>query len=81
MHFNFRRFANDVYYQNYKGLYVKNSKSYPQYTSSNLYEIRPDVKATLIPLNTNYIVNYKKLFYRNPYVFLWKQNLKVQDLF
>lgn len=73
VHFNFRRFANDVYYQDYKGFYVKNSKSYPGYTGSNPYEIRPDVKATLIALNTNYIFNYKEFSYRNSFGFVETQ--------
>jgi len=73
VHFNFRRFANDVYYQDYKGFYVKNSKNYSGYVSNNPYEIRPDVKATLMALNTNYIFNYKKFSYRNSFGFVETQ--------
>ena len=69
LNFNFRRFANDIYFQDSKGFYINNSNMYPGYISSNPYEVRTDVKATLFSINTNYIVNYKKFSYQNSFGF------------
>jgi hypothetical protein len=64
-----RRLATDFSFQRYAGFYVKNSNTFPNYTGQLPYEIRPDIRASLISVNTNYVLNHKKFSYRNSFGF------------
>lgn len=64
-----RRLATDFSFQQYAGFYVKNSSDFANYNSLAPFEVRPDIKASLISLNTNYVFNHKKFSYRNSFGF------------
>ena len=69
VHYMPRRFANDIYYQKYKGFYIKNSRDFGAYQSSTDYQIRPDLSSNLVVFNSNYIFNYKQFSFKNAFGF------------
>ncbi len=68
-----KKITTDAFFQDYKGFYIVNSKSYSGYTSDKLFAIRPDVRAVSLGLNSYYIFNYKKFSYRNSFAFIETQ--------
>jgi hypothetical protein len=48
------RVTSDVFYQNYKGFYVRNSLSYPDYSNEFRYAIRPDINAISFGVSSYY---------------------------
>lgn len=68
-----RKFTTDMFFQNYRGFYIKNSRSYANYLSDKPYDIREDVKAVNFGASSYYIVNNKKFTYRNSFSFAEQQ--------
>ncbi len=63
------RVTSDIFYQNYKGFYIRNSLSYPNYSSDMRYSIRQDINAISFGVSSYYIFNSKKYSYRNSFAF------------
>lgn len=68
-----RKITTDMFFQNYSGFYIKNSKSFTSYSSAQPYDIRSDVKAVNMGASTYYIVNHKRFTYKNSFTFVEKQ--------
>lgn len=68
-----QKITTDLFMQYYDGFYIKNSRSYSTYTNEKPYEIRADVSAINIGVNTYYIANHKKFSYRNSFAFTEQQ--------
>ncbi len=68
-----RKITTDMFFQNYSGFYIKNSKSYASYSNTQPYDIRTDVKAVNMGASTYYIVNNKRFTYRNSFTFVERQ--------
>ena len=68
-----RKITTDIYVQHYNGFYIKNSKSFSNYTSDNPFAIRADVKASNIGISSYYILNHKKFSYGNSFAFVEQQ--------
>jgi hypothetical protein len=66
VHFMPRRFANDLYYQKYKGYYIRNSDSFIN-NQTNIKLLRPDIKTELIALNSIYIFNYRQFSFKSAF--------------
>ncbi|MGD0709627.1 MAG: DUF4421 family protein [Bacteroidales bacterium] len=75
-----RKITTDIFVQNYSGFYIKNSKSYNNYISDTLYAIRSDVRASNIGVSSYYIVNNKKISYRNSFAFAEQQKKSAGSL-
>lgn len=65
-------FTSDITYQNYRGFYISNTRSF-DYPGDRPYEIRKDVRATLFTNSTYYIFNPKKFSYRSSFAFTERQ--------
>lgn len=63
-----RKYTLDVYGQFYQGLYLKNADILASPLPQGTMLIRPDLKTSVIGLNTHYIFNYKRFSYRAAYV-------------
>jgi hypothetical protein len=61
--------TSDVFYQNYKGFYVRNSLSYPNYSNEFRYAIRSDINAISFGVSSYYIFNSKRFSYRNAFAY------------
>jgi hypothetical protein len=61
--------TSDIFYQNYKGFYIRNSLSYPGYSGDTRYSIRKDINAISFGVSSYYIFNSKKFSYRNSFAF------------
>jgi hypothetical protein len=68
-----RKFTTDMFVQYYSGFYIKNSKNYSGYTSEKPYELRADVNALNIGINSYYIVNHRRFSYGNSFGFVEQQ--------
>lgn len=68
-----RKITTDMFFQNYSGFYIKNSKTFASYTNTQPYDIRTDVKAVNMGASTYYIVNHKKFTFKNSFTFVEKQ--------
>lgn len=64
-----RRVTSDIFYQNYKGFYVRNSLSYPDYSNAVRYATRNDINAISFGVSSYYIFNSKKFSYRNAFAY------------
>ncbi len=71
------KITTDLFVQYYTGFYIKNSRAYDTYTSDKPFEIRADVSAINIGINTYYIANHKKFSYKNSFGFTEKQKKSV----
>ncbi len=63
------RVTSDIFYQDYRGFYIRNSLSYPVYNSKNRYAVRKDIHAVSFGVSSYYIFNSKKFSYRNAFAF------------
>lgn len=61
--------TSDVFYQNYKGFYIRNSLSYADYSSELRYATRNDINAISFGVSSYYIFNSKKFSYRSAFAF------------
>jgi len=63
------RVTSDIFYQNYKGFYVRNSLSYPTDSNEFRYVTRSDINAISFGVSSYYIFNSKKFSYRSSFAF------------
>jgi hypothetical protein len=63
------RVTSDLFYQDYRGFYVRNSLSYPDYKGENRYAVRKDIHAIAFGVSSYYIFNSRKFSYRNAFAF------------
>jgi hypothetical protein len=68
-----KKITTDMVVQYYNGFYIKNSRSFVNYKSSQPYAIRSDVSALNIEVSTCYVLNHKKFSYRNSFGFTEQQ--------
>jgi len=61
--------TSDIFYQNYKGFYIRNSLSYPSSSAEFRYAIRSDINAISFGVSSYYIFNSKKFSYRNAFAY------------
>jgi len=61
----------DFALQTYDGFYIENSRKYDAYqkTTTQPYEVRPDVNVFALSFNYYYIFNYKRFSYRSSFAF------------
>ena len=70
--FTARKLLIDVYYQNYKGLYMR-ADELPPYTEE-LFYVRPDVNTKMLGVTGKYVFNGKKFSARPPFKFdVWQK--------
>ncbi|MBA3705432.1 MAG: DUF4421 family protein [Bacteroidetes bacterium] len=75
-----RKFTTDMYFQYYKGFFIRNSRSYDNYISDSSYSIRSDVKALHMGASTYYILNHKKFSYGSVFSFVEQQKKSAGSL-
>ena len=63
------RVTSDIFYQNYKSFYIRNSLSYPAYKSHLRYAVRSDINAISFGVSSYYIFNSKKFSYRSSFAY------------
>lgn len=80
LHLYGRKINTDLLFQNYRGFYIRNSKSYSSYKSDDPYKVRSDVKALNVGISTVYVVNNKKFSYGNAFAFVEKQKKSAGSL-
>lgn len=67
-----KKFLIDIYFQNYKGLYMR-ADAMPPYTTEFFY-VRPDVTSKLLGVNGVWVFNGKKFSARPPFKFdVWQK--------
>lgn len=59
----------DIFYQNYKSFYIRNSLSYPDYTGITRYAVRSDINAVSFGVSSYYVFNSKKFSYRSAFAY------------
>lgn len=59
----------DIFYQNYKSFYIRNSLSYSDFNGPTRYAVRSDINAVSFGVSSYYIFNAKKFSYRSSFAF------------
>jgi hypothetical protein len=75
-----RRFTTDMFFQYYKGFYIQNSQSFANYSSTQTYQLREDVYALNMGVNSYYSVNHKHFSYGNSFSFVEQQKKSAGSL-
>lgn len=75
-----RKVTTDMFVQHYTGFYIKNSKSYDNYTSDSSYSIRTDVSSLHMGVSSYYVVNNKRFSYGSSFAFVEQQKKSAGSL-
>lgn len=75
-----RKVTTDMFVQHYNGFYIKNSKSYNNYTSDSSYSIRTDVSSLHMGVSSYYVVNNKRFSYGSSFAFVEQQKKSAGSL-
>ncbi len=74
-----RKFTTDMFFQSYKGFYIKNSGSY-NLVNEHPQALRTDVEAVNMGASTYYITNYRQFSYKNSFAFVEQQKKSAGSL-
>jgi hypothetical protein len=80
LHLYGRKINSDIFYQQYKSFFIRNSSSYSAYQRDKPYEVCPDVKALNIGASTVYVINNKRFSYGNAFAFVEQQKKSAGSL-
>jgi hypothetical protein len=75
-----RKMNTDLFVQQYKGFFIRNSNDYPTYANDKPYEIRSDVNALNLGASTVFVVNHRKYSYGNSFAFVEQQKKSAGSL-
>jgi hypothetical protein len=80
LHLYGRKINTDLFVQQYKGFYIRNSQTYSAYTGDKPYSVRSDVKALNIGASSVYVVNHRRFSYGNAFAFVEQQKKSAGSL-
>ena len=75
-----RKFTTDMFVQYYNGFFIRNSKSFTDYTNEQPYQLRSDVYAIHLGVSSYYVVNNKHFSYGNSFAFVEQQKKSAGSL-